>query len=43
MNNLSLKNKKIIHYTGLNDKNRVNAAFLIGAYSVKMLLIINFN
>jgi cell division cycle 14 len=34
LSNATLHNKKIVHYTGLNDKNRVNAAFLIGAYAV---------
>ena len=30
----ALHSKKIVHYTGTNDQNRVNAAFLIGAYAV---------
>lgn len=27
-------NKKIVHYTSMNPEKRVNAAYLIGAYSV---------
>uniref|UniRef100_A0A8D8W7Y1 protein-tyrosine-phosphatase n=1 Tax=Cacopsylla melanoneura TaxID=428564 RepID=A0A8D8W7Y1_9HEMI len=30
----TLKHKVIIHYTGPNPKNRVNAAFLIGCYAI---------
>lgn len=30
----SLTKKKIIHYTTMNSKKRVNAAFLIGSYSI---------
>ncbi|KAJ3640191.1 hypothetical protein Zmor_003506 [Zophobas morio] len=36
----ALHSKKIVHYTGTNDQNRVNAAFLIGAYAV---INLNFN
>lgn len=36
LSDASLHNKKIVHYTGVNDKNRVNAAFLIGAYAVSI-------
>ncbi|KYB24827.1 Dual specificity protein phosphatase CDC14A-like Protein [Tribolium castaneum] len=34
LSNGTLQNKKIVHYTGLDEQNRVNAAFLIGAYAV---------
>lgn len=35
LSNSSMQNKKIVHYTGTSDKNRVNAAYLIGAYAVR--------
>jgi len=31
-------NRKIIHYVADDAKKRVNAAFLIGSYSVRLLL-----
>ena len=31
-------NRKIVHYVADDAKKRVNAAFLIGAYSVRLLL-----
>lgn len=34
LTSVSHQNKKIVHYTGPADEDRVNAAFLIGCYSV---------
>lgn len=34
LNNPAFHNKKVVHYTGADVQKRVNAAFLIGAYSV---------
>lgn len=34
LNNKTLANKKIVHYTSMNPAKRVNAAYLIGAFSV---------
>ncbi|XP_060515985.1 dual specificity protein phosphatase CDC14C-like isoform X2 [Cylas formicarius] len=34
LNNPAFANKKIVHYTGSNVQKRVNAAFLIGSYSI---------
>ncbi|XP_076668354.1 cell division cycle protein 14 isoform X3 [Andrena cerasifolii] len=31
---ITLKKKKIVHYTTMNPHNRVNAAFLIGSYAI---------
>lgn len=32
--------KKIVHYTSTNEEKRLNAAYLIGAFGVKMILLI---
>lgn len=37
LNNTTFQNKKIVHYTDADGEQRVNAAFLIGAYSVRNL------
>ncbi|XP_013111176.2 probable serine/threonine-protein kinase DDB_G0282963 [Stomoxys calcitrans] len=34
LNNKTLANKKIVHYTSMNPAKRVNAAYLIGAFSI---------
>jgi len=34
-----LYNRKIVHYVADDAKKRVNAAFLIGAYSVRFMFI----
>ncbi|XP_044765312.1 dual specificity protein phosphatase CDC14A isoform X2 [Coccinella septempunctata] len=34
LNSVSHQNKKIVHYTGPVEEDRVNAAFLIGCYSI---------
>ncbi|CAH1103173.1 unnamed protein product [Psylliodes chrysocephalus] len=34
LNNTTFQNKKIVHYTDADGEQRVNAAFLIGAYSI---------
>lgn len=36
LNNKTLANKKIVHYTSMNPAKRVNAAYLIGAFSVSL-------
>ena len=33
-------NRKIVHYVADDAKKRVNAAFLVGAYSVRLLLVL---
>lgn len=35
----SLAKKKIVHYTSFDARKRANAAFLIGAYAVSLLLL----
>lgn len=34
LNSVSHQNKKIVHYTGPIEEDRVNAAFLVGCYAV---------
>jgi len=35
--------RKIVHYVADDAKNRVNAAFLIGAYCVRLLSTVSVN
>ncbi|KAL3289383.1 hypothetical protein HHI36_022814 [Cryptolaemus montrouzieri] len=37
LSSVSFQNKKIVHYTGPDDEKRVNAAYLIGCYSILYL------
>lgn len=42
LSDATLQNKKIVHYVGTDEENRVNAAFLIGAYAVKPSFMTDF-